>query len=155
MLPWKSIIFIQPDTHRPIYLQISDAFIKEISAGRLHAGHKLPGSRKMAELLGLNRKTIIQAYEELDAQGWIQTRSSSGTFVSDDLPVNTYNALDPLNQAVDQFEIPEINSFDYIPNSKNEAKNEIIVDGGSPDHRLAPMDWIYRESRSIINSHFV
>ncbi|MEM8565443.1 MAG: PLP-dependent aminotransferase family protein [Bacteroidota bacterium] len=154
MLPWKSIITLRPDVKRPLYLQISDALIKEISARRIQPAQNIPGSRKMAELIGVNRKTVIQAYDELLAQGWIQSKRSSGTYISDDLPINEYDALNASELLVKKLKSPEVNPFDYIPTSSSNRKKVITVDGGSPDHRLAPMDWIYRESRSIINTHY-
>ena len=50
--------------------------------GRLAPGSALPGSRELAESLEVNRKTVIQAYAELDAQGWLATEQTRGTFVS-------------------------------------------------------------------------
>ena len=40
----------------------------------------------MSELLEVHRKTMVRAYEELDAQGWIEMRPSKGTFTSKTLP---------------------------------------------------------------------
>ena len=154
MFPWKSIIAVNTNLNRALYLQISDSFIKEISAGRIQRSQKIPGSRKMAELLGLNRKTVIQAYEELSAQGVIQFLSSSGTFISSFLPVSRYTSIETTELPSGKLPSPESNPFEYIPASIPDRKKLIIVDGGSPDHRLAPMDWVYRESRSIINSSY-
>ena len=154
MFPWKSVITITPSASRAFYLQICDSFIKEISAGRLQPTQKIPGSRKMAELLGLNRKTIIQAYEELSAQGWIQSVSSSGTYIANDLPMSTYTSLENPNAPTAQLSEPVTNPFSYIPAGSPDRKQLIVVDGGCPDHRLAPMDWLYRESRSVINSTY-
>lgn len=41
----------------------------------------MPGSRTLSELLQLHRKTVIAAYEEMDSQGWIETRPNKGTYV--------------------------------------------------------------------------
>lgn len=153
MFPWKSVVTINSNSKRSLYLQICDALIKEIGAGRLLRSQKIPGTRKMAELLSINRKTVIQAYDELIAQGWIQSKSSSGTYVSDDLPISKYTGLHPPKIKVREFLKPE-NPYKYIPSTNSAKKNLITVDGGSPDHRLAPMDWIYRESRSLINSSY-
>jgi GntR family transcriptional regulator/MocR family aminotransferase len=46
----------------------------------------LPGSRELAESLEINRKTVIQAYAELEAQGWVTSEKTRGTFVSAHLP---------------------------------------------------------------------
>ena len=70
----------------PIYVQIAHGLVAEIRRGRLIAGEVLPGSREMAEELGVNRKTVVVAYDELIAQGWLTSRGTKGTFVSAKLP---------------------------------------------------------------------
>lgn len=154
MFPWKTVITLNRNSKRPQYLQITDQVVREISAGRLHRSQRIPGSRKMAELLQLNRKTVIQAYEELLAQGWLTAKASSGTYISDDLPIPKNNALQSINQVLSEVEQPVRNKFEFIPPTVKLPAHSIAVDGGSPDHRLAPMDWIYRESRSLINSTY-
>ncbi len=69
MLPWKTIIQVQKDSDSPVYLQIANSVICEMRKGRVGPGIKLPGTRQMAEILEVHRKTIVRAYEELDAQG--------------------------------------------------------------------------------------
>src|SRR5687768_548728 len=86
MLPWKTIIQIQQDCDAPVYLQIANAIIREIKKGRIGPGIKLPGTRQMSEILEVHRKTLVRAYEELDAQGWIEMRPSQGTFTSKEIP---------------------------------------------------------------------
>ena len=72
MYPWKTRIPIDKQAAPPVYLQIVNAIIKEITAGRLASGQKLPGSRQLAELLAVNRKTVAIAYDELLAQDWLE-----------------------------------------------------------------------------------
>jgi len=86
MLPWQTIIQIQKDCDTPVYLQIANSVILEMKKGRIGPGIKLPGTRQMSELLSVHRKTMVRAYEELDAQGWIEMRPSQGTFTSKALP---------------------------------------------------------------------
>lgn len=86
MFPWKSIIQIQRDSSTPVYLQIANSMAIEIKRGRIGPGIKLPGSRLLSETLTIHRKTIVRAYEELEAQGWIEVRPSQGTFTSREIP---------------------------------------------------------------------
>ena len=62
----------------PVYVQIAHGLVAEIRRGRLIAGEVLPGSREMAEELGVNRKTVVVAYDELVAQGWLTSRGTKG-----------------------------------------------------------------------------
>jgi len=86
MFPWKTIIQVQKDCDTPVYLQIANSVILEMKKGRIGPGIKLPGTRQMSEMLDVHRKTMVRAYEELDAQGWIEMRPSKGTFTSKALP---------------------------------------------------------------------
>ncbi|MBN2081742.1 PLP-dependent aminotransferase family protein [bacterium] len=51
--------------------------------GTLVAGDKLPGTRELAAQLGVSRKTVLQAYLELAADNWVETRPGSCTYVLD------------------------------------------------------------------------
>ena len=53
-----------------------------VRAGRLTAGEGLPGSRELAVCLGMARGTVVETYEQLIAEGYLDSRSGSGTFVS-------------------------------------------------------------------------
>lgn len=54
--PWKTVISLDLDSGPPIYQQVADALIDEIKKGRLKPGTPLPGTRQLAEDLGVNRK---------------------------------------------------------------------------------------------------
>ncbi|MFN3196892.1 MAG: PLP-dependent aminotransferase family protein [Bradymonadia bacterium] len=86
MSRWRPTVALDADDERPLRIQIADRLQSDIRRGRLTPGASLPGSRQLAETLGVHRNTVIAAYEELIAQGWLQTRPGSGTFVSEALP---------------------------------------------------------------------
>lgn len=67
---------------KPLYLQIAEHIEQRITLGELPPGSPLPSERKLAEQLGVNRSTIVQAYEELRASGIIESMTGSGTRVS-------------------------------------------------------------------------
>lgn len=75
--------FIKIDRRKtePIYLQIVYQFIQAVQRRLLEAGDKIPGSRTLSKDLHVHRKTVIAALEELQAQGWVTTIASVGTFV--------------------------------------------------------------------------
>ena len=66
---------------RPIYIQIIDSFRRQIRAGVLHDGDKLPSVRELASELAINPNTIQRAYRELEQQGVIATAPGKGCFV--------------------------------------------------------------------------
>lgn len=68
---------------RPIYAQIIEQFKRQIEAGVLREGEKLPSVRELAGSLAINPNTIQRAYRELEQQGWIVSVSGKGSFVCD------------------------------------------------------------------------
>jgi GntR family transcriptional regulator of abcA and norABC len=66
----------------PIYQQIIDYIQRRISFGEFPPGSLLPSERKLADLFGVNRSTVVQAYEELRASGLVESSKGSGTRVS-------------------------------------------------------------------------
>jgi len=70
----------------PIYQQIYDHLRLAILAGRLEMGMKLPSTRLLAAELGISRNTILNAYDQLIAEGYIESIEGKGTFVTQVLP---------------------------------------------------------------------
>ena len=66
---------------RPIYSQIVDNFRRQIAAGVLRDGDRLPSVRELAAELAINPNTIQRAYRELEMQGHIATVPGKGCFV--------------------------------------------------------------------------
>lgn len=81
LVPYASFIEVDRTAATPVYLQVAHQMINAIQRGYLPDGHKMPGSRRMAGLLGLHRNTVVASYAELEAQGWISVQPSSGTYV--------------------------------------------------------------------------
>jgi GntR family transcriptional regulator/MocR family aminotransferase len=61
--------------------QTIEALRSAIHSGRLAGGSKLPPSRELAKELGLSRSVVVAAYEQLEAEGYLEGRVGSGTFV--------------------------------------------------------------------------
>lgn len=78
--------FRADNSKQPRYLVLFRAFQQAIIQGKLINGAKLPASRVLAKNLGLSRNTVKTAYEMLLAEGYIETRHGSGSFVSSQLP---------------------------------------------------------------------
>ncbi|WPO99984.1 PLP-dependent aminotransferase family protein [Pseudomonas sp. HR96] len=60
-------------------------------AGQIGRGTRLPASRDLAQVLGISRNSVVRAYEQLYAEGFIHSRVGAGTFV--DLPENLSTKL--------------------------------------------------------------
>jgi GntR family transcriptional regulator / MocR family aminotransferase len=82
---WIFPISLEATACEPVYLQITRAISSDIQRGRLGPGDALPGSRTLARTLGVHRNTVLAAFRELQAEGWIQALQRS-TRVADELP---------------------------------------------------------------------
>jgi DNA-binding transcriptional regulator YhcF (GntR family) len=72
---------IDPRSPTPIYAQIATRIRVAVAAGELANGDGLPSVRQLAGSLRVNPATVVQAYRELEAEGMIEMRQGSGTFV--------------------------------------------------------------------------
>ncbi len=70
----------------PLYRQLYDSIRTAIVRGQFAAGLKLPGSREMAQEFGVSRNTVVGAFEQLVAEGYLEARTGAGTFVSKKIP---------------------------------------------------------------------
>lgn len=77
---------IDPSSAVALHRQVYDAIRSAILHGRLRAGDRLPATRVLAEQLSLSRTTVAEAYDQLQAEGYIQGKHGSGTYVAPDLP---------------------------------------------------------------------
>mgnify|MGYP002336049160 CR=1 FL=1 len=75
------VFTLRTDSDVPRYLQIVQGLREQIASGVLPAGARLPSSRQLALDLGVSRITVANAYAELEADGIIEARAGSGTFV--------------------------------------------------------------------------
>jgi GntR family transcriptional regulator/MocR family aminotransferase len=73
---------IDKDNQEPLFIQLSKALKERIVAGTLPAGAALPPTRELANALGIARGTVVKAYEDLIAQGYLESLTGSSTFVS-------------------------------------------------------------------------
>ena len=63
--------------------QIAGQLRDALADGRLATGERLPSTRTLAVLLGVSRTVVTAAYAQLFAEGWVEGRHGSGTFVAD------------------------------------------------------------------------
>ncbi|MGW3185181.1 MocR-like pyridoxine biosynthesis transcription factor PdxR [Kitasatospora sp. NPDC001119] len=61
---------------------LEDALREAVQDGRLTPGTRLPSSRALGEDLGIARNTVVEAYGQLTAEGWLSSRQGSGTTVA-------------------------------------------------------------------------
>lgn len=75
-------MYLQLDQRGPLHAQLVRAIKAAIVDGRLGAGSRLPPTRDLAQELGLSRTTVLAAYEQLQAEGYIVGKVGSGSYVA-------------------------------------------------------------------------
>ena len=83
------MLYIDRNNKTPIYEQLYASLVQEILSGTLSAGDRLPATRKLAEELSVGRNTVDKAYQQLAAEGYVQSRMGSG-FVVNRLPLELF-----------------------------------------------------------------
>ena len=76
----------KPDLEVPAAGQVVDFVRRQIDAGRLKPGDRLPAERDLAEEIGVSRPSLRSGLRTLQAIGVIQSRQGAGTFISDGPP---------------------------------------------------------------------
>ena len=87
--------------------QVARALRGEILDGKLAPGDRLPSTRTLAGDLGVSRTTTQDAYDQLLAEGYVETRRGSGTFVATDLPAG----LDRIDPPPDHYVAPSLSTW--------------------------------------------
>lgn len=107
MLP----IRISKDSREPIYHQIEKQLKALIAGGHLAAGTPLPSIRALSKDLEISVITIRRSYQDLEAQGFIQTIQGKGTYVAE---INSTTKQEVMTTSVqEEFERAIRNAMDY------------------------------------------
>ena len=107
MLNLASIAFqLKRDSSDPLFVQLCDQIRDRIATGSIAQNSQLPPSRGLATDLGISRSTVVTAYEQLVAEGYIEGRAGSGFYVREladiDYPKTTGTVSISTNNAADQ-----------------------------------------------------
>ena len=100
------------DGEGPLHRQAYRALRGAILSGRLAGGARLVSTRAMAAELGVSRNTVLQAYEQLIAEGYATSRGGSGTYVADALPPRAERArVRDIAEPGKSIEVPRLSRF--------------------------------------------
>ncbi|XOB63688.1 PLP-dependent aminotransferase family protein [Campylobacterota bacterium DY0563] len=102
---------IDQNIEKPIYIQLYEA-IKEDIKNNLKAGEKLPSIRKMTLEYKISKNTVQTAYNQLYAEGYIESIPQSGYFVSEDLYENFEKEE---NEELNNNLCEELIKYDFYP----------------------------------------
>ena len=153
MARWEVSFTLERRPGVPLFQQIARAVTTDIRRRRLRPGDPLPGTRTLARMLGVQRLTVVAAFDELVAEGWIINRPARGAFVSTELPEA------PLRRGR-SWEVPaamaERTGFDLLGAPEPERPYEVprgslLFAPSRPDVRLVPGVVIGRALRRAIS----
>jgi GntR family transcriptional regulator/MocR family aminotransferase len=143
------------DARLPVFLRIARAIAEDARRGRLLPGSRLPGSRELARSLGVHRNTVIAAYAELSAEGFLETCAGRGTYLKQGLPEvkpRRWQAAKTSTQTRARVGF----SFDHPRSEAPRAalpRGAFTLFGGVPDVRLMPREALARAHRRALRLH--
>lgn len=146
MRRWELTIALDPKHELPLFLQLANAIADDIRSGRLKAGEPLPGTRELAEQLAINRNTVIAGYEELAAEGLVNTRVGGGTFVCAPMPTIAH-AVPPTDDSP-TYALPAPKHT--APIAAAPRPGMLVIANSLPDTRLFPAAALARAFRRAI-----
>jgi GntR family transcriptional regulator / MocR family aminotransferase len=114
MLP---VIAIDRRAELPLHRQLYESFRAAILNGNLRSGHQVPSSRMLAMELGISRFPVTDAYAQLLAEGYFESRPGSGTFVSNSLAASAKPANENGSKSASARQVSQRSLL--IPQSQN------------------------------------
>ncbi|MEK7690196.1 MAG: PLP-dependent aminotransferase family protein, partial [Bdellovibrionota bacterium] len=147
----------------PAYLRVAHAFRVAIRAGQLVPGEVLPSTRELAQHLGLNRHTVMNAVHELIAEGWILTEEKKRYRIKTTLhtaystpgnsrafPVSSHS---PNRSSIPNARFARQASVDRLRQEKKKWRHSFP--SGFPDPRLFPIPELKSELHTALRSRDV
>ena len=116
-----SALYLDRTSDVPIVEQLYETLRAKMTIGELKEGTKLPPTRAFATELGVSRTTVVNAYDQLVAEGYVQSRQGSGHRVCGIGDVELSTARRPPTSA-----------------EKHRVADTGIFQIGQPDMRLFP-----------------
>lgn len=143
MARWEVIFDLDASGPAPVYRQIAQVIVEEAGRGRLRPGERLPSTRSLATQLGVHRNTVIAAYQELEAQGWLSGAPGRATFLNEVFPLSPPTPR-PLNEA----------GFSLGPSLPDDPRHRrpglLRLFGGVPELRFVPHTALARALRQAL-----
>lgn len=130
-------IFVDAAQDEPLHRQLYDAIRAAIVSGKLPAGARLPSSRTLASETGVSRVTVGVAFDQLRAEGYVEARTGSGTFVREGLPDDALLARRRTPAAK-----PRTKSSSLTPVSVPRVPDARVPAESLPVHQRAPIAFI-------------
>lgn len=152
-VPYQSFIKIDRKSDTAIYMQVAHQLINAIQRGSLPLGTKLPGTRALSSILEVHRNTIVAVYDELFAQGWVESLPNKGTFVigkNEEKPLKIGNFNKNNLQLYPSSTGFSFKTTNILDNPFEHSDCQYMFNDGVPDIRLTQIDQHSRIYSSIM-----
>lgn len=77
------MFYFERESKSPLYRQLYEELRRQITEGSLPKGSRLPPTRKLSSEYRISRNTVIQAYQQLEIEGYVRSTVGSGYYVED------------------------------------------------------------------------
>ena len=94
------VVAIDRSSSRPLHRQIYDGFRSAILDGRLRPAQRIPSTRVLAAEIRVSRFPILNAYAQLLAEGYLESRVGAGTVVTSSLPEQLTSSRPPSTKSM-------------------------------------------------------
>lgn len=152
MLPFKNLLKIDKNSADAVFKQIASQLVLLIQKGILLPDTELPSTRTLAIDLGLHRKTVMAAYNDLITENWIESQERKGYRVSALLPIvkpRTYSSqANSGYKGQSNFLFDKLEHVPVLPKVSSDFK--VLVDDGFPETGMFPIEKISKEYRRLL-----
>lgn len=104
---------LSPNSPQPLYLQLYTYIKTEIESGNIPPYTQLPSKRKLAAAIQISQNTVTAAYQQLVAEGYLESRIRSGHYVSKGMEDVPYMRLHTSKRTVEEWK-DERDGYDYV-----------------------------------------
>jgi DNA-binding transcriptional MocR family regulator len=153
-----SLADLERGTDRSLTEQMVDVFGDAIGSGELAVGEKLPPTRELAEIAGVNHLTAVRVYRRLRERGLVTSQVGSGTFVRESAAAALHDAGGPDGGEWQRYVLPALvesagdRAMDEMYRH-SQARGLIPLSVGYPSAELFPFDQIRRAMSEALESH--
>lgn len=132
----------------PLYRQLTFQISALIKQEVIKPGYALPGTRKLAAELGLHRKTVVAAVDQLVIEGWLETVRGKGTFVAEKIDLVTPVGFNEEGYTLGK--APHLLVPQTLQRDLHLTTQRYHLDDGLPDPRMAPTAELARVYKSYL-----
>ncbi|NOK86186.1 MAG: hypothetical protein GFH27_549411n16 [Chloroflexi bacterium AL-W] len=149
MNPHPLAIALDRDGEEPIYRQLIQSIKLQIESGELHAGTRLPASRDLARQLNISRISVVNAYAELRAEGYLSAHAGRGTFVSKEVNGASNDSRPASVNTVTENTAPDDSIRDLMRLGRKPGV--ISFSSGSPPVEFFPINHLKEAMNTVID----